>query len=99
MGDGPRSHPPPGVSAVVRFSAEAEEDIASIYGWYERARIGLGRQFIEALDAAVAQIEQFPEAGRVIRGDVRRILTRRFPYGLSYLISGDDVVVLGCFHL
>ena len=34
----------------------------------------------------------------IVRGDVRRVILRRFPYALFYTIEGSDVVVLACVH-
>jgi len=99
MGSRPRPPSQSRVTLQVRFLAEAYVDIATIYDWYERARTGLGLEFIEAVDKAVEQIAQFPESGRIVRGEIRRILTRRFPYGLLYIAGDEEIVALGCFHL
>ena len=34
-----------------------------------------------------------------VRHDIRRAVLHRFPYGLFYLIDGDRILVLACFHL
>jgi plasmid stabilization system protein ParE len=33
-----------------------------------------------------------------VEGEARRVILRRFPYGVFYEIHGDEVVVLACFH-
>ena len=99
MGGRPRPHSQSRVTLQVSLSAEADADIATIYNWYENAQTGLGHKFIESVDGALEQIAQFPESGRLVRGEIRRILTRRFPYGLLYIVGDGEVVVLGCFHL
>ncbi len=30
---------------------------------------------------------------------MRRAVLRRFPYGLLYVIDGEEVIVLSCYHL
>ena len=35
---------------------------------------------------------------RVVYHDIRRALTRRFPYAVYYRIVGNEVVVLGILH-
>lgn len=83
----------------VRVSPEAEADIAEVYAWYEQAQPGLGSLFLESVDGALSQVAQFPASGRVVLGEIRRVLTHRFPYGLSYVVDDDEIFVLGCFHL
>jgi len=41
---------------------EAEEDVRQGYLWYEERQAGLGRRFVEALDAALTAIRQRPVA-------------------------------------
>ena len=50
---------------------EAAGDIEDAYNWYERARTGLGEEFLatvrEGLDLAIAHPEQFPLVHRGVR--------------------------------
>jgi len=34
----------------------------------------------------------------MVHKQVRRALLRRFPYGIFYLVEGDAIPVLACFH-
>lgn len=63
--------------------AQLEFDEAT--AWYEQQRLGLGFEFIEAVDRVLARIEmheKFVTAPVAIldRGVVRREFVRRFPY-------------------
>ena len=71
--------------------AEAQE-------WYEERETGLGRHFVEAVDDTLASIEKNPLAFASIRNVVRRALTKKFPYGVFYLVEGQVVVVLPILH-
>ncbi len=66
--------------------------------WYEERTAGLGRQFVEAVDEALASITRNPLAFAIVRNVVRRALTKRFPYGILYLVEADTVVVLAILH-
>ena len=77
---------------------EAEREIAEAAEWYEERRMGLGREFLDAVDACVASILQGPEGYPIVRGTVRRAVLHRFPYNLLYSIHPHELVVLGCVH-
>lgn len=82
----------------VLFRPEAREDAIEARDWYEKQSTGLGGEFVRALDAAVAAASRSPDAFAAISGDFRRVLLRRFPYSLVYLVQADTLVVLACFH-
>ncbi|MDO8943805.1 MAG: type II toxin-antitoxin system RelE/ParE family toxin [Desulfobacterales bacterium] len=68
------------------------------YNWYERARTGLGEEFLaavrEGLDAALAHPEQFP----LVHRRVRRALLRRFPYSLLERVEPEAILLVAVFH-
>jgi plasmid stabilization system protein ParE len=82
----------------VVFRPEARADLESAYRWYEDRRRGLGEELLLVVDAAIEQIRRAPEAYPVVHRDVRRVLTRRFPYGVFYLVESRRIVVLAVFH-
>ena len=82
----------------VVFRPEAREDLADAYRWYEDKRVGLGDEFLLVVDAAIEQVRRAPDEHSVVHRDVRRVLTRRFPYGLFYVIEVERIVVLAVFH-
>lgn len=87
------------MSLRIRVSPEAQADLKGAYVWYEQAQEGLGEIFLDSVDQALNRVAEFPESGRIVDGDIRRVLTPRFPYGLSYVVDQDEIFVLGCFHL
>ena len=50
------------------------------------------------VDDALVSITKNPLAYPVVRKVVRRALTKRFPYGVLYLVEADTVVVLAILH-
>jgi hypothetical protein len=50
------------------------------------------------VDACLAAIERNPTAYAVVHKQVRRALLRRFPYGIFYLVEGETIIALACFH-
>ena len=76
----------------------AQTDIEDARNWYDGQRIGLGAEFLLAVEAALLQLERQPNRQRVYYRGLRRILTQRFPYKAFYLVEGEDVHVLRVLH-
>ena len=91
---GLQAEPPRRLVLVPRASAEAT--LAA--EWYETQAIGLGGEFLRALDALFAAIAREPERFPRTAPTVRRALMRRFPYGVFFREYPDRVVVLGVIH-
>ncbi len=70
---------------VVRPAAEA--DIAQAALWYEQRAVGLGAEFLRAVDVALAEIARMPERFPVVHPVCRRALLRRFPYGVYFELT------------
>jgi plasmid stabilization system protein ParE len=80
------------------FRPEAEEEIFGAAEWYEKRKLGLSTEFLRALDAVVAAVERNPFQFPQVHGEKRRALLRRFPYGVIYSVSDEEIVVLACSH-
>ena len=81
---------------VIRPEARAE--VAEAAKWYDAREQGLGRDFLRAFRAGTDVLRRNPFLYQIVFEDMRRVLLRRFPYGVFYEIHGSDVVVLGCMH-
>lgn len=66
--------------------------------WYEDQRVGLGEEFLAAVDATFDAIERIPEMFRRVHGEVRRANVSRFPYAVFYRIEPKNVAVLTVLH-
>ena len=66
--------------------------------WYRERSPGLEVDFYRTVLDALSAISQNPEMYATIRGDIRRVVFRRFPYALFYIVDGSEVVVLSCLH-
>jgi len=82
----------------VGFRPAAAADIEAAYAWYEEQQVGLGDEFLFAVENAIASVVDHPEAYPVVHRDTRRILLIRFPYGLYYRTVGSKVVIVACMH-
>ncbi|HBL31678.1 MAG TPA: addiction module toxin RelE [Acidobacteria bacterium] len=77
---------------VLRHAAKL--DLAEARRWYEERQPRLGQEFIASVDAALALIREFPLIAPKVDPRVRRAGTKRFPYGIFYIIDGQTIRVL-----
>ena len=77
---------------------EAAADVEGAYRWYEDQRAGLGEEFLGTVQAGLELIAAHPLAAPIVHRDTRRLLLKRFPYGVFYRLVEDDIVVVGVLH-
>lgn len=77
----------------------ARREIDQAVEHYDNERIGLGQEFADEVEAAMASICQMPEAWPRILGNVRQHRTERFPYGIVYEPRSESIVVFAVMHL
>lgn len=91
------------MSLPVRFSAEAASELVAAAAWYDERQPGLGDALVDAVDAALAYLADWPLLGALVPGlpdssEVRQVPVARFPYHLPYLALDDHVRVLAVAH-
>jgi plasmid stabilization system protein ParE len=82
----------------LKFSARALREIGEAQEWYELQSLGLGGEFIAAMELQLKRLEQAPLLYAEVIPNVRRALLPRFPYGLFYVARGDLVHILAVLH-
>lgn len=87
----------------VRFEDEAEAEYRAAGRWYEERRVGLGLEFLDAVDTTIDQIVKLPHAGAPVRGLppdllVRHAPVKRFPYRVVYLEAETTTRILAVAH-
>jgi toxin ParE1/3/4 len=80
------------------FHPEALTEYAEAVQYYAEQRTQVAQTFINAVEDAVYQIRESPNRWSVIDEDVRRCLTRKFPYGILYTIEQDYILILAVMH-
>jgi len=80
------------------YHSAAEAELVVVIRFYEQRAKGLGVEFLDEFERSVAGILEAPKRWRVVRGDKRRFLMPRFPYGLYYRVAGDEVRLLVIKH-
>ena len=83
----------------IEYHFEAEAEIVESAEWYDQQKPGLGMEFLDEIDAAMAQIRSTPEAFGYLYADVRCHLVHRFPFGILYIIQAETIVIVAVMHL
>ncbi len=83
----------------IRFLTIAQSELDDAFDWYEKQAIGLGYNFLEALNVALRLVVSYPELQPLVSANIRRCLLNRFPYALYYRITKDEIFVVAVAHL
>jgi len=78
---------------LVRKLAKAE--IVGAFDWYHQHSPAAARRFLDAVDHAITEA---PERYPVVRGRLRRVLLRGFPYAVYYKVYPSLISVVGVIH-
>lgn len=87
----------------VRFLPEATQELVDAALWYEGRRVGLGAEFLESVETALAMIARWPNAAPRAPFvpeffNIRRTPVSRFPYGIVYVTDAELIRVLAIAH-
>lgn len=80
------------------FHPEALSEYAEAVRYYTEQRAEVAQAFINAIEDAVYRIRESPTRYVAVDEDVRRCMTRRFPYGVLYTIEQDYMLILAIMH-
>jgi len=83
----------------ISFHRLAERELNDAALFYERESRGLGIKFLDEINRVIKAILKNPSAGERIRGQIRRRLLRKFPYGILYSLREDQIRVLAIMNL
>lgn len=86
-------------SLPVRLTPSAYDDLRAITGHYADAAPGIDRRFQHAVADCLMTIARAPESLKALHGDVRRMIVKRFPYGVYYRVKNAEVRVVAIIHL
>ena len=86
------------MTAII-FLPPAQEEMIAAARYYQAQSMGLGAEFLAEAERTIAAITSHPKAAPKIRQDIRRRLLKRFPFGILYINTVDEIVVLAVMHL
>ncbi|MCU0567631.1 MAG: type II toxin-antitoxin system RelE/ParE family toxin [Oculatellaceae cyanobacterium Prado106] len=80
------------------FHPEALTEYSEAVQYYLTQRTEVAQAFINAVEEAIYKIREFPTRYAVIDEDVRRCMTRKFPYGILYTLEQDYILIMAVMH-
>jgi plasmid stabilization system protein ParE len=86
------------MTAIV-FLPPAEEEMTAAAQYYQTQSMGLGEEFLFEVERSIAAIASHPKAAPKVKQEIRRRLLKRFPFGILYVATVDEIVVLAIMHL
>jgi plasmid stabilization system protein ParE len=84
---------------MVRFYPAAETEMIEAAAYYEAQQADLGRRFLAAVQDACNRICVNPRLFPLVEADVRRCLTKTFPFGVLFRERSETIVVMAVMHL
>ena len=81
------------------FHPSAKRELLEAINYYEECQSGLGLEFAREIYSAIQRIIHFPEAWSKLSENTRRCLTNRFPYGVIYQISKEEIIIIAIMQL
>ena len=84
---------------TVVFQADAEAEMIEAAAYYEAQQRDLGRRFLTSVQDSINRIVINPQLYPIVELDVRRCLTRTFPFGVLFRDRPDKIEVIAVMHL
>lgn len=82
----------------VRFLSPAEVEMNDAAAFYEQQADGLGDRFLTEIERCIAQVALQRDIGHRVRGELRRVLARKFPYSTAHGASREELTVVAIAH-
>jgi toxin ParE1/3/4 len=83
----------------VVFHPLAEKELIDAAVYYEEQEPGLGGDYLAEVEHAINFLAQYPEAGFIVCGSLRRLILPKFPYYLLYRVLGNaQIRILAVAH-
>ena len=83
---------------IVCISSDAEHDLVEGFWFYERQEVGLGDYFRSCLVSDIESLAYFGGIHEIIDG-YHRVLSKRFPFGVYYEVSGEILTVVAVLDM
>lgn len=83
---------------IIRFTPEADAELAEARQWYARQHENLDIEFMQRIDESLSRIARNPNLYPIVYRALRRAIVRRFPFAVFYEVIGDEIQVIAVFH-
>ena len=80
------------------FHPEALNEYSEAVRYYAAQRTDLAQAFINAVEDTIYRVREFPNRWAVVEQNIRRCLTKKFPYAILYTVNSDRILILAVMH-
>ena len=80
------------------FHPAALEEYRQTALWYAEREQRVAQEFVASIEDAIGRIVEAPTRWRVVEEDVRRCLTRVFPFAILYTIEDNFLLIVAVMH-
>lgn len=80
------------------FHPAAEEELIKAATYYELQQADLGKRFLSTVQDSIQRIQINPTLYPLVHLDVRRCLTRTFPFGILFRIRPQQIEIMAVMH-
>lgn len=77
----------------------ARRELTDAVRYYNAQRVRLGNEFRDEAWETIERIKKFPEAWHPLSSAIRRCQMQRFPYGIIYEPSANEILIIAVAHL
>lgn len=86
----------PAYSVIIQ--PEAEQDLDTVYHYFESQKPGLGFEFLAEITETIEVLEDNPMLFQRVHRELRRAIVKRFGYNLIYKVMDSEVLILAIMH-
>ena len=83
----------------VFFHPDAKSEMVDAAAWYETQQINLGKRFLSSIQDTINRLKLQPNLYSFVESDVRRCLTKIFPFGVMFREKRDRIEIMAVMHL
>lgn len=81
------------------FHPDAKLEMIDAAAWYESQQSNLGKRFLSSIQEATNRLKVNPERYPFVENEVRRCLTKTFPFGVLFRLQPDHIEIMAVMHL
>jgi plasmid stabilization system protein ParE len=83
---------------LIRFTPDADAELAEARQWYAHQREDLDLEFMDSVDEALTRVVRNPSLYPIVYRNLRCAVVRRFPFAVFYEVREDEIQVVAVFH-
>lgn len=80
------------------FHPEALEEFEQAARYYASVQVELANRFVSSVEMAIGNLTERPLAFAVMEQDIRRCLTRVFPYAVLFTVEPAYILIVAVMH-